>query len=76
MAKLYIAKIEHLYALKPSKRALVLTLNNRTKIRAEASYESWEQWGGTVEELLVTRPTVEAYNDWLHGGPLPTEEEK
>lgn len=52
-------------------RQLEMTLDNGTVITAEACHESWEQWGGTVEELYVTQPIVEYHNDWLHGGELP-----
>ena len=29
--------------------------------------ESWEQFGGTTEELRVTVPVADRYNAWLHG---------
>jgi len=52
-------------------RQLVITLNTGAEITAEACHESWEQWGGTVDELYVTQPVVEYHNNWLHGGPTP-----
>jgi hypothetical protein len=72
--RIRIKKIEYLYANQKSRRQLKITLTNRTVIRAERCHESWEQWGGTHDELCVTMPIVERHNDWLHGGPLPDEE--
>ena len=66
-----IRSITYLYERQPSRRQLKIKLSNGTTIRAESCHESWEQWGGTVEELYVTMPTVEAHNDWLHGGERP-----
>ena len=66
-----VKKIEYLYENQPKRRQLKLKLSNDTAIRAEACYESWQQWGGTMEELYVTMPIVEAHNDWLHGGEKP-----
>ncbi|MBT9176518.1 MAG: hypothetical protein DDT20_00837 [Firmicutes bacterium] len=66
-----IRSITYLYECVPSRRALKFRLSNGTTIRAEACHESWQQWGGAVEELYVTMPTVEAHNDWLHGGEKP-----
>jgi hypothetical protein len=66
-----IKKIEYLSENRPSKRQLKITLNNGTIIRAQACYESWQQWGGTENELWATMPTVEAHNDWLHGLAKP-----
>lgn len=71
MKNLYIKSIRYLYENKPSKRQLKIILSNRRVIRAEACHESWEQWGGTTEELYVTMPVVENHNDWLHGGERP-----
>ena len=38
------------------------TLGNGTVITAEACYESWQQWGGSTEELYVTMPRLEELN--------------
>lgn len=48
-------------------REIEITLDNGTTIHACACYESWQQWGGTTDELWVSMPIVEANNDWLHG---------
>ena len=69
--KLYVKRIEYQYENQPARRRLKLTLNNGRVIRAEACHESWEQWGGTTEELCATVPTVERHNEWLHGGERP-----
>ena len=52
-------------------RKLVMVLSNGTTVRACVCQESWEQWGGTTDDLFVTLRTVEKYNDWLHGGDCP-----
>ena len=66
-----IKKIEYLNENRPSRRQLKITLSNKRVIRAESCHESWEQWGGTTEELYITMSTVEDHNEWLHGGPRP-----
>lgn len=76
MKKLYIKSIRYLYEITPSRRQLKMTLNNGRVIRAESCQESWEQWGGTAEELYITMPIVERHSDWLHGGSRPEEAEQ
>lgn len=66
-----IRSITYLSENRPSKRELKIKLSNGTTIRACACHESWEQWGGTTEELYITMPIVEAHNEWLHGGNKP-----
>ena len=68
---MYIKSIAYLYENTPSRRQPKMKLSNGTVIRAEACHESWQQWGGTEEELYVTMPTVERHNEWLHGGERP-----
>jgi hypothetical protein len=48
-------------------RECICTLNNGTEVHISSCYESWEQWGGTRNELYVTMPIAERINDWLHG---------
>jgi len=67
----YVVRIQHLYEKVPSRRQLKITLSNGTVVRAEACYESWQQWGGRESELWITMPVVENHNDWLHGGCRP-----
>lgn len=54
-------------------REVLVTLNNGTEIHIAACHESWEQWGGTTEELYTTVDVAELYNEWLHGGDEPDE---
>jgi hypothetical protein len=67
----YIKSIAYLHENRPSQRQLKITLSNGTIVRAEACYESWEQWGTTTDELFITMPIVEKHNGWLHGGNRP-----
>lgn len=62
-----IKKIQHLYKNNVSRRQLKITLTNGTIIRADACYESWEQYGGCADELRITVDIVERNNRWLHG---------
>lgn len=71
MKEPYIKKIEYLYENQKSRRQLKITLNNKTVIWAESCCGSWEQWGGSVDELYITVPVVEKHNEWLHGGERP-----
>lgn len=48
-------------------REVVVTLDNDTEIHIAACYESWEQWGGTTEELGYTVDVADCVNEWLHG---------
>jgi len=74
MSNIYIKSIRYLYENKPSRRKLKIELNNGTIVYAQSCHESWQQWGATEEELFITMPTVEAHNDWLHGGERPSIE--
>lgn len=62
-----IEKVQHLWANTVSRRQLKITLSNGTVIRADACHESWEQYGGTTDELRITQDIVERNNAWLHG---------
>lgn len=68
-----VKSITYLNENKKSKRELKVKLDNGTTIRIGACYESWQQWGGTTEELYVTMPIAESHNEWLHGGERPYE---
>lgn len=56
-------------------REVLVTLNNGTEIHIVPCHESWEQFGGTIDELYTTVDVAEAYNNWLHGGDEPDENE-
>ena len=63
-----IKKVEFLYENQLERRKLKITLSNKTKVYVEPCQESWEQYGGTVDELRITMPIAQKYNKWLHGG--------
>lgn len=61
-----IVKIGHNEARNPEQREVLVTLDNGTTVHIESCYESWQQWGGTVDELRVTVSVADMVNDWLH----------
>lgn len=63
----YIKKIEFLYRNNKRKRKIKVTLSNGTEISIISCYESYEQYGGTVDELRITQPIAERYITWLRG---------
>jgi len=70
MANGIIKKVEFLFQNQPNRRKIKVTLTNGNVVFIERCYESWEQYGGTTEELWETMPIAEKYNDWLHGGEM------
>ena len=66
MTNAKIRKVEFLYVNQPSRRKIKVTLTNSTKIYIESCYESYQQYGGTTDELWLTISIAEKYNDWLH----------
>ena len=67
MSTLKIKKIELIGQNRPKTRKVKVTLTNGTKITIVPCCESWEQYGGTTDELRVTVPVADKYNAWLHG---------
>ena len=67
MKEIKVSKVEFLFVNQISRRKIKVTLTNRTTIYIEPCYESWQQYGGTTEELYITMPIAEKYNGWLHG---------
>lgn len=65
--KYYITDIEFHDASDPQDREVIVTLNNETKIHITSCYESWEQYGGTRDELSTTVDVADEVNGWLHG---------
>lgn len=65
--ELAISKVVFLFVNQPSRRKIKCRLNNGTIVYIERCYESWQQFGGTTEELRLTMPVAEKYNGWLHG---------
>lgn len=49
------------------KREIKVMLTNDTVITIAPCWESYQQYGGTVDEMLVTLPIAQKYNNWLHG---------
>ena len=62
-----ITEIKLLNANDVENRQVEVALSNGTVIKIEKCYESWQQYGGTVEELGMTVDIAERYNNWLHG---------
>ena len=71
--KMFVKEIHYLAENRPSDRKLKVVLNNGRTICAQACCESWQQWGGTTEELRFTMPIIERHNAWLHGEERPGE---
>ena len=69
-----VKKIELLNVDKVEDREVKVTLSNGTEIHIVACYESWQQYGGTRDELYVTANIAEQYNGWLHGEDVDYEE--
>lgn len=67
MNEITIKKVEKLFEKQIKRRKIKVTLSNKTVIYIIACYESWEQYGGTIDELRITVPIAEKYNRWLHG---------
>ncbi|MBO4544141.1 MAG: hypothetical protein J5725_13305 [Bacteroidales bacterium] len=64
---LKVKKVELQHKNCISRRRVKVTLNNGAIVYIESCYESWQQYGGTREELMLTMPIAERFNDWLHG---------
>lgn len=62
-----VTEIKLLNANDVENRQVEVTLSNGTVIKIEKCYESWQQYGGTIEELGMTVDIAERYNNWLHG---------
>ena len=62
-----IKKVEFLYQNQPKRRKVKVTMTSGNVIYIESCYESWQQYGGTEDELWETVSIAEKYNAWLHG---------
>lgn len=67
MRDVKVSKIELRGVSRKAKRSVKVTLTNGTRITIVPCHESWEQYGGTLDELYITVPVAERYNAWLHG---------
>lgn len=66
MKNLKVKKIELINVSEEEEREVQVTLSNGTVVHIVPCYESWQQYGGTIDELQVTMPIAEEYNAWLH----------
>jgi len=73
MGKYKIEKIELLNENDIENREVLVTLDNGTEIHICACYESWQQWGGTTDELGTSVWVADEANDWLHGDSCPPD---
>jgi len=62
-----IRSIRFLGINRKSSRKIKVALSTGNTVTIEACCESWEQYGGTEQELWVTMPIAEKYVGWLHG---------
>lgn len=63
MIEIGIEKVELLI----ENREVKVTMKSGSEIHIVACYNSWQQYGGLLEEEQATVPIAEKYNDWLHG---------
>lgn len=62
-----IRNVQFQYVNQPARRRIKVEMTSGNSIYIVRCYESWEQYGGILEELQLTMPIAEKYNDWLHG---------
>ena len=67
-----IKKVEFLYKNQPNRRKIKITMKSGNIIYIESCCESWQQYGGSVEELYKTMKIAEKFNNWLHGKDCKT----
>ena len=68
---MYIKSIRYINQNRKNARKIKVKLNTGSTITIESCHESWQQYGGSTEELGFTVYLAESHNDWLHGGFLP-----
>lgn len=62
-----IRRIEFLYVNQLKRRKIKVALTNGTIIYIQPCHDSYEQYGGTSDELRLTVSIAERFNSWLHG---------
>lgn len=67
MAKTGIEKIELLNVEDVKKREVIVTMKSGSKIHIISCCESWQQYGGTLDEQHETVSVANKFNKWLHG---------
>lgn len=66
-----IKSIHFQYVNQVSRRRIKVTMKSGNKIYIEPCYESWQQYGGCLEELQRTCDLAQKCNGWLHGKKMP-----
>jgi len=66
-----IINVELCNANNVEEREVKVTLENGSEITIVACEESFEQYGGTIDELYSTIDIAMEVVDWLHGGDEP-----
>ena len=67
MKELKVRRLIFQYENQLKKRRIKCILTNGHMVMITRCYESYDQWGGTPEDLAVSTKVAEKYNDWLHG---------
>lgn len=65
--KYEVVDVKYLNDSDVENRELKITLDNGTEITAVACMESFEQWGGTEDEMWSALPTIKENLAWLQG---------
>ncbi len=63
-------KIKRVSLITDPDRKVEVELSTGSIVTIQACHESWQQWGGTREELYVTMPIAEKYLSFLQGEEL------
>ena len=66
-----IKRIDFQFRNQPARRRVKVTMKSGNKIYIIPCHESWEQYGGLLEELQKTSELADRCNGWLHGGKMP-----
>lgn len=61
----YIKSVD--FTSEDGERLVTATLSNNAVVKISPCYESWEQYGCTLNEKRVTVGLADIVNEWLHG---------
>lgn len=67
MIEIGIVKVEKVNENDKANRELKITMKSGSEIRVVPCHNSWEQYGGLLDEQWATVDVCNKYNDWLHG---------
>lgn len=67
MEKSRVLEVRFLKNDKRDEREIIAYLSNGAEIHIIPCHNSWEQYGGTIEDLQVTMSIARKHNAWLHG---------